>query len=546
MKGTFRQRMSGLHTWCGLVCGWILCAIMLTGTLSVFREPITRWMEAKPLAPTSTQASSAVVAGVDGIALEKALQHLSSQAPDARLWRLEMPQQPGDALQLHWRGPKGPEQAAQSPYTGELLPQPWGRQTEGGRHFMSFHYSLQAGVTGFWIVGGISMCMLVALVSGVVVHRRIFQDFFTFRPGKGQRSWLDAHNGSSVLALPFLFMIVYTGLAIFYTSYMPWPMQAAFGTDDKAYTRYQAALSHEAVAPRRARTGVPVQPHALAPLLTQAQALTGRPAQRVLVEQPGDGAMLIRVITRVDKHEDARHLLNPPGSVVFDGVSGAVLHVQQHDPAGPFASEQVHAVMESLHLATFGGWTVRWLYFVSGLMGTLMVATGVILFSVKRRQKSAMEFGAATAGVYRVIEALNVAAVAGICVACIAYLQGNRWLPADLPGRVTWEIRLFLLTWLATALHALVRPAARAWVEQLGLAALLCLALPLVNAWTTGQHVVGYVAAGDAQRASVELTVLGFGVGLSCAAWRVRRGWRARASRPSPPRAMRARPGASA
>ncbi|MET0126352.1 MAG: PepSY-associated TM helix domain-containing protein, partial [Pseudomonas caspiana] len=46
MKGKFRQSMSWLHTWCGLLCGWLLCAIFLTGTLSVFREPITRWMEA--------------------------------------------------------------------------------------------------------------------------------------------------------------------------------------------------------------------------------------------------------------------------------------------------------------------------------------------------------------------------------------------------------------------------------------------------------------------------------------------------------------------
>ena len=48
VKPGFRQSMSWLHTWCGLSCGWLLCAIFLTGTLGVFREPITRWMEAVP------------------------------------------------------------------------------------------------------------------------------------------------------------------------------------------------------------------------------------------------------------------------------------------------------------------------------------------------------------------------------------------------------------------------------------------------------------------------------------------------------------------
>ena len=528
MKDNFRQSMSWLHTWCSLSCGWILCAIMLTGTLSVFRDPITRWMEAQPMAAAQAATTSAHVAPA---ALEQALKQLAVQAPDARFWRLDLPRQPGDALQLVWRGPSGNERLALSPDTGQLLPQPWGRQTEGGRHFMSFHYTLQAGMPGFWAVGWISMCMLVALVSGVVVHRRIFQDFFTFRPGKGQRSWLDAHNGSSVLALPFLFMIVYTGLAIFYTSYMPWPLQAVFGADEKAYTRYQAALTHEAPAPRRARSGIAARPHDLAPLLQDTQRLTGRPARTVLVEQPGDSTMLIRVITHVDDHDDARTVLNPAGTVVFDGVSGTVLQLKRPDPAEPFTSEQVHGVMEALHFARFGGWTVKWLYFASGLMGTLMVATGVILFAVKRRQKNLMEFGAATARVYRIIEALNVAAVAGICVACIAYLHGNRLLPADLADRVTWEIRLFLLTWLLCVLHALSRPAPRAWTEQLGLAAALCLSLPLVNAWTTGQHLLAYLAVDDWQRASIELTALAFGMALAAAAYRAYRGRQAGARR---------------
>lgn len=533
MKGTLRQSMSGLHTWCGLTCGWILCAIMLTGTLSVFRDPITHWMEARPMLPPGVGRPPS---GIEPAALEQALKHLSAQAPDARFWRVELPRQPGDALQLVWRGPGGNERAALSPDTGQLLPQPWGRQTEGGRHFMSFHYSLQAGMAGFWIVGWTSMCMLVALVSGIVVHRRIFQDFFTFRPGKGQRSWLDAHNGSSVLALPFLFMIVYTGLAIFYTSYMPWPLRAAFGAGEQAHARYQAALTHEAPAPRRARAGTPAQPHALAPLVHQAQQLVGRPARTVFMELPGDANMLTRVLTHIDDDDASRTILNPAGSVVFDGISGAVLQVKRPDPAQPFASEQVHGVMEALHFARFGGWTVKWLYFISGLMGTLMVATGAILFAVKRRQKSTMAFGAATARVHRAIEALNVAAVAGICVACIAYLHGNRWLPAEGAGRTTWEIRVFLLVWLATALHALARPARRAWIEQLGLAALLCVALPLVNAWTTGQHLLAYIAAADWQRASVELVALAFGMVLAAAAYRVRRGWR-----PSPK--PRSRPG---
>ncbi|MET1115879.1 MAG: PepSY-associated TM helix domain-containing protein [Comamonas sp.] len=522
-----RQSMAWLHTWCGLTCGWLLCAIMLTGTLSVFREPITRWMQARP----AVQQAPAVNSGM-AVPLEQAVRHLAQHAPGARLWRIEFPAHPGDALLLIWRSGRTNAQAALHPVTGALLPAPWGRATEGGRHFMSFHYLLHAGMPGYWLVGWVSMCMLVALVSGVVVHRRIFQDFFTFRPGKGQRSWLDAHNATAVTTLPFLLMIVYTGLFIFYSSYMPWPLRTVYGTDGQAYTRFQGELLHQAAEPPdRSRSGEPAALVPLAPLLAQASALLGRSARALVVEQPGDRHATVRVLGRVDDEEHpARTLLNPAGSVAFDGVTGALLQLQRHEPDAPFATEQVHGVMESLHFARFGGWTMRWLYFFSGLVGTVMVATGTVLFAVKRRQKSGQEFGRATAAVYRCMEALGVASIAGICVACIAFFHANRLLPVELDARPQWEIRCFLWTWLATLIHAALRPTRRAWVEQLGAAAVLCLALPALNAATTGQHLLGYALAADWQRMSVELVALGLGLALGCAAWRTQRGWRGKAA----------------
>ena len=452
--------------------------------------------------------------------------YLTQHAPGARFWRIELPQHAGDALMLVWRSGRDAGHAALHPDSGMPLNQPWGRATEGGRHFMSFHYLLHAGMPGYWVVGWVSMCMLVALVSGVVVHRRLFSDFFTFRRGKGQRSWLDAHNATAVLTLPFLFMIVYTGLFIFYTSYMPWPLRTAYGMEDGAYARFQAELLHTAAEPpERPRTGVHSTTVPLVPLLRQAQVLTGQSARAVVIEQPGDGSAVVRVIGRPPEPGQARALHNPAGQVAFDGASGATLQLLRRAPDSPFEAGQVHGVMESLHYARFGGWPMRWLYFVSGVLGTIMVATGTVLFSIKRRHKRGQEFSLATARAYRAVEALNVAAVAGICVACIGYLYANRLLAVDLPGRAVWEVRCFLWLWLATLLHAALRPARAAWLEQLSGAAVLCLALPLLNAATTGQHLLGYAAQSDWQRASVELAALAFGALLGLAAWRTYQGW---------------------
>ncbi|MDN5540760.1 PepSY domain-containing protein, partial [Comamonas sp.] len=40
----FRQAMSWLHTWSGLLLGWLLFAIFVTGTLSFFKNEFNLWM----------------------------------------------------------------------------------------------------------------------------------------------------------------------------------------------------------------------------------------------------------------------------------------------------------------------------------------------------------------------------------------------------------------------------------------------------------------------------------------------------------------------
>lgn len=163
-----------------------------------------------------------------------------------------------------------------------------------------------------------------------------------------------------------------------------------------------------------------------------------------------------------------------------------------------------------------------------------MMATGAILFTIKRRNKAEGEFGAGTALFYRLAEAINVAAIAGACLACVAYFHANRWIDAGLPGRDAWEIRVFFVVWLLSLLHAFWRPVQRAWVEQMTLASLLCLSLPLSNVLTTGQHGLAYAQAGDWTSALVEATVVLMGGMLAVVAWRLRDGvWKApRAARP--------------
>ncbi|WP_146881234.1 PepSY-associated TM helix domain-containing protein, partial [Acetobacter tropicalis] len=80
MKPTFRACMAWLHTWSGLVMGWLLLAITLAGTLSVFRPEISTWMRPELKAHMAVSPDAATQA---------AIQWLSTHAAHAPTWYLE-------------------------------------------------------------------------------------------------------------------------------------------------------------------------------------------------------------------------------------------------------------------------------------------------------------------------------------------------------------------------------------------------------------------------------------------------------------------------
>ena len=107
----------------------------------------------------------------------------------------------------------------------------------------------------------------------MITHKRIFKDFFTFRPRKGQRSWLDGHNAVGVLVLPFHLMITYTGLITLMAMYMPWGERQALQTSSERQ-QLTAQLSPFLPAGRPSGEAAPLA--SIEQMVRQAQARWGR------------------------------------------------------------------------------------------------------------------------------------------------------------------------------------------------------------------------------------------------------------------------------
>jgi len=358
----------------------------------------------------------------------------------------------------------------------------------GSEWFYPMHYSLNWPWMnlGIFIVGLAALVMLAALVSGVVMHRKVFREFFTFRPKKHtQRSALDLHNLTGVVALPFHFFFAFTGLVIFGAFYfLPVSQFQLKGLHDQ----HEVMEAQETGLPHKA-AGVPAPIASVDAMVLEAKRRwAGRDMAGevgfLMVHHVGDANSYVSVY----RAGSDRVALVGEG-IHFKGSTGELLF--EDPPRSPVS--EVNEFLTGLHLQHFEHWFLRWLYVLGGLLGCVCIATGFIFFVEKRKRQHAKTGGQGS----RVADALAVTTVTGMVIAAIGMLVANRLLPADLAGKGDWEKAAFFGVWALAMLHAFVRsaPVAQArlnpaWREQCWTIAALAVAAVLLNGLTTGDHLV--------------------------------------------------------
>ncbi|MFC6978806.1 PepSY-associated TM helix domain-containing protein [Microbulbifer taiwanensis] len=350
-RGGFRQTMAWLHTWAGLSLGWLLFFMFATGTAGYFDTEIDRWMQPE-LPPAQINRDSHRSAAV-------LLEKLQAEAPGADQWLLSLPTDRNQPYAgVFWRGAdiEAGASAAGGRHlvdlnNGDTLQ---ARETGGGQKLYQMHWLLHYTKRAYsdWIIGFATLFMLVGLITGVIIHKKIFKDFFTFRPNKGQRSWLDAHNVLSVITLPFQLMITYSGLIFMGFSFMPLVVAAQYGADGRSQF-FDEVFSPPGLVES---AGAPAS---LAPLtgpIDEAERRWGQGRIRSIdIRHPGHSNARI-----VISEDTGRSVAAGAGRLIFDGVSGALLH---DAPSASSTAKGVRDVFLGLHEGLFAPPAMRWLYF---------------------------------------------------------------------------------------------------------------------------------------------------------------------------------------
>lgn len=458
MHKSVRQSMAWLHSWIGLCFGWLLFAIFLTGSVTYYRQEISLWMQPQ-LATMQVNQQTAV---------KSAIEYLQKNAPDAKSWYIGVASEQLPVNKIYW-------QKADGSYESKTLDAASGKEmtasaTQGGDFFYSFHFQLYGMpyYIGRLITTIAAFIMLITLISGVITHKKIFSDFFTLRAFKGQRSYLDAHNVSAVIALPFFLTVTFTGLAIFFYILLPGGMKKIYPDNPFQYfeeIRTTASMPHQTELNKAEMK--PIQ-H----FLNTAQQQWGHSAiENISVQQPNTTQARLSITELKDQS-----ITRNQAQMTFNAADGTLLGSTRNTST----IATLNAGVYGLHMAKFAQPVLRLGFFFSSIMGCIMIASGLLLWSLKRQmQRKTTEFHLGHYAVNR----LNIAAMLGLPLSMLAYLYANRVLQGH-NSTATYEVYAFFGTWLFSLTAALFTPQHLLWKSQLKLLAVAALALPIFNLYT--------------------------------------------------------------
>ncbi|MEL6415131.1 MAG: PepSY-associated TM helix domain-containing protein, partial [Pseudomonadota bacterium] len=480
--------MNWLHTWLGIALSGVLFAIFWMGTLTVFHLEINRWMMPELRAQVNVDApldpvimpliEASEPEGANSIFIRRA----SEREPLVRVFAIGGGER--STRYLH-------------PETGELVERT--NSFGASDFFYPFHYSLHISWLGlgYWIVGLAAMAMLVLTISGIFIHRKIFQDFFTFRPQKkARRSTLDLHNLTAIVALPFHILFPLSGVLIFALIYFPNAMTDAYGGDRSAYIEENSGFYTTELI------GEP------GPFPTSLDSYVAR-AEAVWTERDGQPARAdgLRIANLGDAGSEivVQHVFPERKVAMSQGaISYSIATSEMVKDFQPKPIQNASAYLEGAHFIRFDSWIVRWLFFFGGLAGSTMIATG-LLFWMRARIRKGMEPASV-----RVVRALTIGTTTGIIAASTVFLIANRVLPSDAAAlgldRSLLEVAVFYAVWIISFIHAGLRNK-RAWKDQAWVIAGASLLAMALNWATTGDNLFVTLSVGDWAVAGVDLTL---------------------------------------
>ncbi|MBD9391752.1 PepSY domain-containing protein [Acidovorax sp. ACV01] len=376
------NRLFVLHSWAGIVTGLLMFIVCFSGAVVVFKNEIDLWANPSlAQLPRSDKPAS----------LDAVLTQLHTRYPGATVETIALP----DAVNPSYFAFVRERGAPASTRTKVALRSDTGAvvgpvDSQLGQYLRMLHVFLFFGPR--WIVGFLGAAMLVLIVTGIVIHRKILAELFTQRWGRSFRVVMsDLHKSAGIWGLFFHILIATTGA---------WMGLAPLFEQGYKYVTTATSSTYATKAPKPARKAAgdaaePVQMQSLEALYATAQqAVPGLEARYVSMRRWGTDTAEASFTGNLSDH------LASTARVDINAATGVPRKV--HDPRTAGFWSLVNGLMEPLHFGDFGGLALKWLYFFLGMTPAFLSISGTLIWldarQQRRREAEAAGGGIAAAG----------------------------------------------------------------------------------------------------------------------------------------------------
>lgn len=498
-----------VHSWVGVVTGILLFIVSLTGALSVFGHPELKiWSHPEIRGDINHDFTS-----IDYLVRQHAervdpsyLEHVRITLPgDSSATKLYVGFEKDVELEngghehhvtVFSHHPKTLD--LESTFTGNS--RDWFAQFPGdmAQFMTTFHADLHLGnPLGLVLTGLLGLTLFASVVTGVLIHRKILKDLFSFRPFRSLHLlFTDTHKVLGIWGLLFHGVIGFTGafLGLVLVLLVPAAAFVSFAGDQEKLVETFLPETEPAL------TGAPAEPQIGRVLTDFTREHPGLTIRDSTIYGWGDSGAVIAISTSGGNTLSAfvTHELN--------AVTGEPLAEYSTFGRHDSVTGTLLDAMYPLHFGDFGGLLVKIIWSLLGVGTALVAVTGMMIWIERRAYGTE---GSLSLASYHRISRFTAGACMGLVVASLSLFYGQLLLNVAPTQMTYWLGVLFFGSWAAVLLFAMIRHNSYRSIKELfALSGLLALGIPVLNGIVTGDALPLALMNGKTVSAGVDFTLL--------------------------------------
>lgn len=351
-----KQNALNAHTWVGVFLSVLLFLVCLSGTVAVFHLEFERW-EQPHIEEMENVSPQAIEKAMDSFLAQytEETHHLYVVFPTSDIPRLVV---------------ENDHVAYFADSEGNLLEE---ESVAFTQMLVDLHLYLNLPHSwGMILVSALGAIICTLVITGIIAHKRISKDAFKIRRGgNGQQAQIDLHNRFGLWAAPFHLVIGITGTYFGLAGVILALVATVNYGGDRDAVIDQIFTPDPIIAPQEGKP-------AIGKAFGQMETLAPEKSPIFLtVHEVGEPEQFIEIYAKAPNR-----MIYAEG-YRFDTAGNYIGNASYED--GEWG-KQLFWAMYRLHFGDFAGLTSKWLYFVLGVMLTMLCVSGMEIWLSKKAQ----------------------------------------------------------------------------------------------------------------------------------------------------------------